>query len=42
MDQYRPCYKAFEIPDLDRAITRSEYREAVRLAEVAGLHRLET
>ena len=42
MDQYRPCYKALEIPDLDRAITRSEYRDAVRLAEVAGLHRLET
>jgi putative pyruvate formate lyase activating enzyme len=42
MDQYRPCYKAFEIPDLGRAITGREYREAVRLAEVAGLDRLET
>ena len=41
MDQYRPCYKAFEIPDLDRTITDNEYREAVRLAEVAGLYRLE-
>jgi hypothetical protein len=29
------------IPDLNRPITRSEYREAIRLAEVAGLHRLE-
>jgi putative pyruvate formate lyase activating enzyme len=42
MDQYRPCYKAFEIPNLDRAVTGSEYRDAVRLAEVAALHRLET
>jgi putative pyruvate formate lyase activating enzyme len=41
MDQYRPCYKAFEIPALGRPITGSEFREAVRLAEVAGLHRLE-
>jgi uncharacterized Fe-S radical SAM superfamily protein PflX len=42
MDQYRPSYKAFEIPNLDRAATGSEYREAMRLADVAALHRLET
>jgi len=42
MEQYRPCYKAIEIPHFGRPITGSEYREAVRLAEVAGLHRLET
>ena len=41
MDQYRPCFKAGNIPDLNRPITRNEYREAIRLAEVAGLHRLE-
>ena len=40
MDQYRPCYKAHAIPGLDRAITRSDYLEAVRSAEAAGLHRL--
>jgi putative pyruvate formate lyase activating enzyme len=41
MDQYRPCFKASAIPGLDCAISRNEYREALRLAEVAGLHRLE-
>ncbi len=41
MDQYRPCFKAADIPELNRPITRSEYREAIRLAEVAGLHRFE-
>ena len=41
MDQYRPCFKAGSIPDLNRPISRNEYRDAIRLAEVAGLHRLE-
>jgi putative pyruvate formate lyase activating enzyme len=41
MDQYRPCFKAADLPGLNRPITRNEYREAIRLAEVAGLHRLE-
>jgi putative pyruvate formate lyase activating enzyme len=41
MDQYRPCFKAYDIPELNRPITRHEYREAIRLAEVAGLHRIE-
>jgi putative pyruvate formate lyase activating enzyme len=40
MDQYRPCFKAGYMPDLNRPISRNEYREAIRLAEVAGLHRL--
>jgi putative pyruvate formate lyase activating enzyme len=40
MDQYRPCFKAGSFPDLNRPISRNEYREAMRLAEVAGLHRL--
>jgi len=41
MDQYRSCFKAGHIPELNRPITRDEYREAIRLAEVAGLRRLE-
>jgi len=41
MDQYRPCYKAFQIPELSRRITREEYAEALRLAQEAGLHRLD-
>jgi len=41
MDQYRPCYRAKDYPALSRPITREEYREAVRLAHAAGLHRLD-
>ncbi|MEM4723643.1 MAG: radical SAM protein [Candidatus Hadarchaeum sp.] len=41
MDQYRPCYKAYEYPELNRRITSEEYAEAVRLAQEAGLHRLD-
>ncbi len=41
MDQYRPCFKAADILELNRPITRNEFREALRLAEVAGLHRIE-
>ncbi|MGC8788009.1 MAG: radical SAM protein [Anaerolineae bacterium] len=41
MDQYRPCYKAHEYPELNRRITSEEYAEAIRLAEEAGLHRLD-
>ena len=37
MDQYYPCYKAFEHPPLDRRITREEFREAITLAREAGL-----
>lgn len=41
MDQYHPCYRAFENPPLDRPITRGEYKETLRLAEKHGLHRLD-
>lgn len=41
MDQYRPCYKAHEFPELNRRITPAEYAEAVRLAQEAGLHRVD-
>ncbi|MGD8966210.1 MAG: radical SAM protein [Anaerolineae bacterium] len=41
MDQYRPCYKAMNMPPLDRRITRDEYEEAVQQAREAGLHRFD-
>ena len=37
MAQYRPCYRAHELPPLDRRITNQEHAEAVRLAQEAGL-----
>jgi putative pyruvate formate lyase activating enzyme len=40
MDQYRPCYRAFQFPPLDRRITTEEFEEAIRLAKANGLHRL--
>ena len=36
MDQYHPCYKAFDHPPLDRRITAQEYSEAIELAEETG------
>jgi putative pyruvate formate lyase activating enzyme len=41
MDQYRPCYEAFEHPPLDRRITTEEFAEAVKFALEAGLTRLD-
>lgn len=41
MDQYYPCYKAFENPPLDRRITTKEYTEAIKLAIDAGLIRID-
>jgi putative pyruvate formate lyase activating enzyme len=35
MDQYRPCFNAFDIPALNRPVTRNEYRDAIRLADAA-------
>jgi len=37
MDQYRPCFKAKEFPELNRPITRGEYLKAIELAKKAGL-----
>ena len=37
MAQYRPCYRAYDLPPLDRCPTAQEYAAAVRLAEEAGL-----
>ena len=37
MAQYHPCYRAYDLPPLDRRPTVHEYAEAVRLAQEAGL-----
>jgi putative pyruvate formate lyase activating enzyme len=37
MAQYRPCYRAHELPPLNRRPTNEEYAGAVRLAQQAGL-----
>lgn len=42
MAQYYPAYRAFDHPVLSRRITREEFREAVKLAERAGLKRIYT
>lgn len=41
MDQYRPAYKAHYFPALNRRITRPEYEAAVKMAQDAGLQRLD-
>jgi uncharacterized Fe-S radical SAM superfamily protein PflX len=37
MFQYRPEWKAYEIPELRRKLTRSEMEQAIELAKEAGL-----
>ena len=39
MDQYRPCHRASEAPELRRPITSAEHAEAMRLTKEAGLRR---
>jgi putative pyruvate formate lyase activating enzyme len=41
MDQYRPCYRAEEYPELDRGIMRDEYEAALAAAERHGIMRLD-
>lgn len=41
MDQYHPCFKAFDHPQLKRRITDREYADAVQLAIKAGLKRID-
>jgi putative pyruvate formate lyase activating enzyme len=41
MDQYRPAFRAYNIPQLSRLITREEYQTAQRLAHEAGLRRMD-
>jgi putative pyruvate formate lyase activating enzyme len=37
MDQYRPCYRAHEYPQLDRPVAGPEYQAAVAAAHALGL-----
>lgn len=41
MAQYRPCYAASGVPEINRRITPQEYERAVQAALNAGLHRLD-
>lgn len=41
MDQYHPCGKADEYPEIARPLDHDEYEEAVRIAKEAGLKRLD-
>jgi putative pyruvate formate lyase activating enzyme len=41
MDQYRPAYRAHNLPDLNRRISRDEYQQALHWANEAGLNRLD-
>jgi putative pyruvate formate lyase activating enzyme len=41
MDQYRPCYRAHELPPLNRSITPAEYEAAIETARRSGLHRFD-
>ncbi len=41
MDQYHPCFKAFDNPPLNRRITGKEYANAINLAIKAGLKRID-
>ncbi len=41
MAQYHPCYKAFQIPQLARPLSKQEFLEAIELAKRAGLNRID-
>ena len=41
MDQYHPCFKAFDNPALNRRITPQEYADALQMAIDAGLKRID-
>ena len=41
MDQYRPCYKAFDYPEISRKVSAAEYRDALKRAVEAGLKRID-
>jgi putative pyruvate formate lyase activating enzyme len=41
MAQYRPCFKAHEIPELTSSLSREEFIEAVKIAHSCGLRRLD-
>ena len=39
MDQYRPCGRVGEFPEISRAITAGEYESAREEVRRTGLHR---
>lgn len=39
MDQYHPCYRAAEFPEISRPLDREEFVRAEKTARKAGLHR---
>lgn len=41
MSQYRPCYRAHELPPLDRSTTVQEHHQALEEARHAGLYRFD-
>ena len=41
MDQYHPCHRAGEFPEINRTIAPSEYEQAMQAARRSGLHRFE-
>jgi len=41
MGQYRPCYRAEEVPELDRVITAAEFGDALAVARRCGITRLD-
>ncbi len=41
MDQYHPCYRAHEYPEIDRTLSVEEFNQAMAMARAAGLHRFE-
>jgi len=41
MGQYRPYYRADEVPELDRPITSAEFDEALKIAQRCGITRLD-
>lgn len=41
MDQYRPCGEAYHCPPIDRRLGSDEYGKALKMAEDAGLLRLD-
>ncbi|MCS7258677.1 MAG: radical SAM protein [candidate division WOR-3 bacterium] len=40
MPQYRPCYKAYNYPELSRTITDKEFYEVIEYAQSLGLKRI--
>jgi putative pyruvate formate lyase activating enzyme len=41
MDQYRPCGRASENPNISRSVTRREYEAALEMAQEEGITRLD-